>query len=105
MDSADGGDAAPDSLPDFDALLASAVALMTAWADPCPNANLPPDVLRRLLGRKPVSNLCFLRRHPLAHPALRQALADAHAHWVGLAGQPVAGDDAASTWTASGALH
>lgn len=105
MHNADDGYANPDSFPDLDALLAGTVALMTAWADPCPKASLPPDALRRLLARKLVSNLFFLQHHPLARPALRQALANAHARWVGLAGQQVARDDAARPSPTSTALH
>lgn len=75
-------------VPDLDALVAGTVALMTAWADPCPQARLPRDALRRLLARKVASNLFFLQHHPGARPALRQSLAQAHAHWVGLAMEP-----------------
>lgn len=71
-------------LPSIDALIAGTVALMTAWADPCPQSRLEPADLRRLLARKVVSNLFFLQHHPHAQPALRQSLAQAHARWVAL---------------------
>lgn len=88
MDSAQDDSTDPVAFPDLDALVAGTVALMTAWADPCPQARLPLADLRRVLARKVVSNLFFLRHHPLARPPLRQALANAHAHWVGLAHAP-----------------
>lgn len=72
-------------LPSIDALIAGTVALMTAWADPCPQARLSPDDLRRVLARKVVSNLFFLQHHPQVRPELRQSLAQAHARWIGLA--------------------
>ena len=81
-----------DALPSVDALIAGAVALMPAWADPCPPARLAPADLRRVLARKVVSNLFFLQRHPQAGPELRQSLAQAHARWVGLAQQAQPGD-------------
>jgi hypothetical protein len=74
-----------DVLPSIDALIAGTVALMTSWADPCPQARLSPDDLRRVLARKVVSNLFFLQHHPQVRPELRQSLAQAHARWVGLA--------------------
>ena len=61
------------------------VALMTAWADPCPHAPVGPAHLRRLMARKVVSNLFFLQHHPHARPELRQSLANAPAKWVNLA--------------------
>lgn len=75
----------PSDVPDLDTLVAGTVALMTAWAAPCPKARLAPADLQRLLARKVVSNLFFLMQHPQARPALRQSLAQAHARWVGLA--------------------
>ncbi len=74
-----------DALPSIDALMAGTVALMTAFADPCPQARLAPADLRRVLARKVVSNLFFLQHHPGVCPELRQSLAQAHARWVGLA--------------------
>ena len=88
-----GDDAETLDLPSAEALLASTVALMTAWADPCPQARLPAAQLRRLLARKVVSNLFFLQHHPRVAPGLRQVLSQAHAHWDALAQAP-AGDAA-----------
>jgi hypothetical protein len=73
-----------DELPSIDALIAGTVALMTTWADPCPNARRAPDELRIQVARKVVSNLFFLQHHPLLSPPLRQSLAKAHARWVGV---------------------
>jgi hypothetical protein len=85
MDSVDTDAPDADDLPSIDALIAGTVALMTAWADPCPHARLAPADLRQLLARKVVSNLFFLQHHPLLSPPLRQSLAQAHARWVALA--------------------
>ncbi|MBP6903499.1 MAG: hypothetical protein KBC73_25665 [Burkholderiaceae bacterium] len=74
------------SLPSLEALVAGTVALMTAWADPSPPARGDLATQRRLLARKIVSNLFFIQHHPCASAALRQVMANAHAHWVGLAG-------------------
>ncbi|MBN8487338.1 MAG: hypothetical protein J0M20_06390 [Burkholderiales bacterium] len=74
-----------DGLLCIDALIAGTVALMTAWADPCPQARLSAVDLRRVLARKVVTNLFFLQYHPRLRPELRQSLAQAHARWVGLA--------------------
>lgn len=78
---------APDDepLPSLEALVAGTVALMTAWADPCPQASLAPMALRGVLARKVVSNLFLLQHHPLASPQLRQVFGQAHQRWVGLA--------------------
>lgn len=82
-----------DNLPDIDALLAGTVALMTAWADPCPASPLAAADLRRLLARKVVSNLYFLAHHPLARPALQQSLGHARQRWMGLAHPGAAAED------------
>jgi hypothetical protein len=97
MDHADEPADDHDPLPDIDVLVAGTVALMTAWAQPCPTSPLPPADLRRLLARKVVSHLFFLTKHPLARPALRLSLQRAHQHWLALA-QP--GTGAAVTWDA-----
>jgi hypothetical protein len=68
-------------LPDLDGLLAGTVALMTAWASPCPHAKLPADELRALLARKVVSNLFFLQHHPGVSPPLARSLLAARAQW------------------------
>lgn len=73
-----------DALPSIDALVAGTFALMTTWANPCPQAQLAPADLRRLVARKVVSNLFFLQHHPLLRPELRHCLARTHARWVGL---------------------
>lgn len=67
------------------AMVAATFALMTAWASPEPAARVTPAELRRLLARKIVSNLFFLREHPQLDPRLRQVVAQAHAHWTVLA--------------------
>jgi hypothetical protein len=71
--------------PCAEALLAGAVALMTTWADPCPNCTLGPTAQRRLVARKVVSNLYFLQQHPALGPELRGVMAQAHQRWVGVA--------------------
>lgn len=81
------GPAPGDEAPDFDGLIACTIALMTAWADPCPRAALEPARLRHVLARKVASNLFFLQHHPAARPELRQSIGQARAHWVVL-GQP-----------------
>jgi hypothetical protein len=78
--------------PSLDALVAGTVALMTAWASPCPDARIGLEAQRSLLARKVVSNLFFLQHHPCASPALRQVMANAHGRWVDIArapGQPL----------------
>ncbi|MCZ2441716.1 MAG: hypothetical protein LC119_16310 [Burkholderiales bacterium] len=85
MDSADDDMAGRNPWPDLDTLVAGTVALMTAWADPCPQWHLGKTDLRRVLARKVVANLTVLQHHPQARPELRQSLAKAHARWVGLA--------------------
>lgn len=72
-------------LPSLDGLVAGTVALMTAWAAPCPDARLDAPAQRSLLARKVVSNLFFLQHHPQASEPLRRVMANAHAHWVALA--------------------
>jgi hypothetical protein len=108
MDHADDPTADHDPPPDIDALVAGTVALMTAWADPCPTSPLAPADLRRLLARKVVSHLFFLTHHPQARPALRQSLQRAHQHWVALAqlgtGAAVS-PDAAMSGVGASVLH
>jgi len=82
-------DDAEANLPSLEGLLASTIALMTAWADPAPGgAQADPDVQRRLLARKIVSNLFFIQHHPCASPPFRQVMGNAHRHWTGLAQGP-----------------
>lgn len=73
------------SYPCVQGLIAANVALMTAYANPAPDARVDMACQRSLLARKVVSNLSFLRAHPLLSPALRQVMAHAHQHWVALA--------------------
>lgn len=73
--------------PCLQGLIAANVALMTAYANPAPDARLCAEAQRRLLARKVVSNLFFLREHPLLSPGLRQVMANAHQHWAELAAQ------------------
>lgn len=75
-------------LPSLESLVAGTVALMTTWANPCPDARISPAAQRSLLARKVVSNLFFLRNHPCASPELRQVMANAHERWVDLARGP-----------------
>lgn len=70
MDCADANPPEAGTLPELDALLAGTLALLTAWADPCPRARLPA-------------------------PDLRQVMAHAHAHWQQLA-QPAGATTAAA---------
>ena len=69
-------------------LLAATVALMTRYADPAQEAKIGIDKMRNLLARKIVSNLFFLQHHPSVPPGFGQVMAQAHQHWVDLAGQP-----------------
>ena len=67
------------------ALIAANVALMSAYAHP----DIAPDdegtARRGSLARKVVSNLFFLREHPLLSPGLRQVMANAHQLWAQVA--------------------
>jgi len=90
-----------DELPSLDALIAGTVALMTAWADPCPHAPVGPEHLRRLIARKVVSNLFFLQHHPCATPEVRHVLANAHGHWVSLAARAQRDARSAATFVGS----
>jgi hypothetical protein len=90
------------SYPCVQGLIAANVALMTAYANPAPGARVNPEAQRRLLARKVVSNLFFLREHPLLSPPLRQVMDHALRHWQGLAApvlEPAwAGSAAAPAW-------
>lgn len=78
---------APDELqlPSLEALVAGTLALMTAWADPCPQSSLGAAALRGVLARKIVSNLFFLQHHPYTSSQLRPVIAKAHKQWGELA--------------------
>lgn len=80
------------SLPCAQALLAATLALMTAYPQPAPDARLAADALQRLMARRIVSNLFFLKAHPAVPAGLRQVLEQAHAHWVPRAEAPGAVD-------------
>ena len=75
-------------LPSLEALVAGTVALMTSWADPCPDARIDSAAQRSLLARKVVSNLFFIQNHPCASAEFRRVMANAHKRWVGLAHAP-----------------
>lgn len=79
-------DATELPLPSLEALLAGTMALMTAWASPCPQARVEREALRRLLARKVQSNLFFLQHHPQVSAALGQVVQQMHPAWVALAG-------------------
>ncbi len=68
-------------------LVATTMALMTAFANPNPAASVPAATQRLLMARKIVSNLFFLKEHPGLGAPLREVFASAHALWVALAGQ------------------
>jgi hypothetical protein len=72
-----------------EALLAGTVALMTAWAHPCPCAADEALKHRWLIARKLASNLGFLSRHPALSPPLRRVMAQAQAAWAGTAVEAV----------------
>lgn len=65
--------------------MAGTVALMTTWADPCPEARIDPATQRSLLARKVVSNLFFLQNHPQISDSPRRVMAKAHGRWVEIA--------------------
>ena len=73
------------ALPCDQALLAATLALMTAYANPCPEARVDAATQRRLMARRIVSNLFFLREHPALGPGMRQVVGAVHGHWVALA--------------------
>lgn len=97
----------PDDEPAYpclQGLLAANVALMTAYANPAPDTRVDAEAQRRLLARKVVSNLFFLREHPLLSAGLRQVMAQAHSHWAQLcAAEPQQG--AAPPLQRLGLLH
>lgn len=93
------------SYPCVQGLIAANVALMTAYANPAPGTRVDLSTHRHLLARKVVSNLFFLREHPLLSPALRQVMAHAHQHWLQLA-DPAAARAPAAAWAEpASALH
>jgi hypothetical protein len=97
-------------LPCAQALVAGTVALMTAYADPCPKGTPDRAAQRELLARRVVSNLFFLLHHPALGAELRQVMDNAHRRWVGLAQaaatpQPMPKAKADNAATPARALH
>jgi hypothetical protein len=81
-------DTAPDGAC-AEALMAGTVALMTAWAHPCPCTAAEALQHRWLIARKLASNLGFLSRHPALSPNLRQVMAHAQRAWAETAADSV----------------
>jgi hypothetical protein len=92
--------AAAAAYPCVQGLIAANVALMTAYANPAPDARVQASAQRLLMARKIVSNLFFLREHPLLSPALRQVMAHAHQRWLDIARAPHERTAADATWAA-----
>lgn len=87
-------DLEPDDTPQLpcaDALVAGTVALMTAWAAPCPSCTLDVDQQRYLLSRKLLGNLLLLQQHPALSPGLRGVMAQARERWLEVAASPGVG--------------
>lgn len=83
-------------LPDPDVLLAGTLALMSAWARPCPRSGMSVPQWQRLMARKVRSNLFFLMHHPQVRAPLAAVAQRLHAQWTaqadeGGAPDPVAG--------------
>lgn len=75
----------PVAGPSLEALVAGTVALMTAWADPCPTARVDAAAQRALLAHKVALNLLLLQRHEATGDALRRVMAHAQSRWAQLA--------------------
>ena len=75
----------PTPEPSLEALVAGTVALMTAWADPCPNARVDAAAQRALLAHKVALNLLLLQRHEGAGEPLRRVMGNAQSRWAQLA--------------------
>lgn len=73
---------AESDLPNVEALLAGTLALMSAWAHPCPDAKVDATTLRDVLRKKIVSNLFFLQHHPLLSEHMRQVVCNLHRQWL-----------------------
>lgn len=73
---------AAHAMPCPQAMLAGTLALMSAWAHPVAGCALHGAQRRPMLARKIVSNLFFLREHPLVSPALRGLAGQLHQHWA-----------------------
>lgn len=83
-------------LPCRDALLGATLALMSAYSRPEPDSALPEAARRRLIARKVLSNLFFLRAHPTLPPGLRDVAHALHGHWEQIV---AAADDPAAPTT------
>ena len=68
--------------PCLEALVAGTFALMTCWAAPAQDGNLPSSRQRTLMARKIVANLFFIKNHPHASPGMREVMGRAHERWV-----------------------
>jgi hypothetical protein len=85
---AETGDQAEDAaLPCAAALVGGTLALMTAWVDVGDGvgSSAVGDGHRRLLARKIVSNLFFLRHHPALQESLRRVVGNVHERWLPIA--------------------
>jgi hypothetical protein len=69
------------TLPCDQALIACTFALMTAYAQPAADARVDAATQRRLIARKVVSNLFFLREHPQLGDSMRRVVTQVHQHW------------------------
>jgi hypothetical protein len=84
-EAAKGGAVGVAELPCAYGMLAACVALMTAFAQPAPDARVDAACQRRLMARKLVSHFFFLGAHPGLPPAFRQVMSNAHAMWMQVA--------------------
>ncbi|NDY91580.1 hypothetical protein [Ideonella livida] len=73
--------------PDVQTLLMATLALMTAWAAPCPQSRLGPQALRRVLARKISAHLLLLQLHPQASGGARQIAVQLQNRWEALSAQ------------------
>lgn len=80
-------EAAQAPLPCAGGLLAATLALMTCWAEPEPTASMGA-AQQRLMARRIVSNLYFLREHPHLPCGLRLVITKLHARWCDIAQAP-----------------
>jgi hypothetical protein len=73
-------------LPDPDVLLAGTLALMSAWAAPCPRSGMSGPQWQHMLARKVSANLFFLMHHPQVRAPLAAVVRRLHAQWSAQAG-------------------
>lgn len=90
--------------PSPETLMAITLALMTAWASPCPYARMAPVEQRRVLARKIQSHLFFLRLHPGLNAEFRQVVTQIQPYWESLA-DPAASPQNDVTSHQPGRLH